>query len=244
MIRAGVDPGEELNKTDEAKRVGSRPAFCKGPAGPEMGTVLVIEIAFLPTCHHDRFRHTGCTQCAGDRWAALGDKSTICRATVRVFEELNETLAAWRQEIEARTAGGERAVAQSLADILPVIVYRDHGQVSDSLVEIPEAARLRVLARRHLCILQANVDQVRETGLLAPWEMKQFAECGFFIQVVAFRPISSAPAHRDQDAAFAEQGLIVDRAVLRPAVGMMNQPRRGVAGRQGTAQGFNGEVAL
>ena len=28
-----------------------------------------------------------------------------------------------------------------------------------------------------------------------------------------------APAHRDQDATFAEQRLVVDRAILRPAVG-------------------------
>ena len=35
----------------------------------------------------------------------------------------------------------------------------------------------------------------------------------------------SAPTHRDQDAAFAEQRLIVDRAVLRPAVGMVDEPR-------------------
>jgi putative transposase len=53
-----------------------------------------------------------------------------------------------------------------------------------------------------------------------------------------------APAHRDQDAAFAEQRLIVDRAVLRSAVGMMDQPRGGVASHQSTAQGFDREVAL
>ena len=36
------------------------------------------------------------------------------------------------------------------------------------------------------------------TGLLAPWELRQFADCGFFIQVVAFRPISRAPRGRRQ----------------------------------------------
>jgi hypothetical protein len=43
-----------------------------------------------------------------------------------------------------------------------------------------------------------------------------------------------APAHRDQDAAFSEQRLIVDRAVLRSAVGMMDQPRRRVASHDST----------
>jgi hypothetical protein len=54
----------------------------------------------------------------------------------------------------------------------------------------------------------------------------------------------SAPAHRDQDAAFAEQCLIVHRAVLRSAVGMMNQPGRGVASNESTAQGFHRKIAL
>lgn len=115
-----------------------------------------------------------------------------------MFEELSETLAAWRQEIEARRARGERAEAQSFADILPVIVYRDPGRVSDSLAEIPKAARVRVLARQHLVIVETGVDRVRKAGLLAPWELKQFAESGFFIQVVAFRPISHAPRGRRQ----------------------------------------------
>jgi hypothetical protein len=55
--------------------------------------------------------------------------------------------------------------------------------------------------------------------------------------------VGPAPAHRDQDAAFPQQGLIVDRAVLRPAVGMVNQLRRGAASPQSTAQGFYREVA-
>ena len=49
----------------------------------------------------------------------------------------------------------------------------------------------------------------------------------------------SAPAHRDLDAAFAKQGLIVDRAVLRPAIGMVNQPWCRVASHQSTAQGLH-----
>lgn len=48
----------------------------------------------------------------------------------------------------------------------------------------------------------------------------------------------------DQDAAFAEQRLIVDRAVLRSAVGMMDQHRCRVASHQSTAQGFDREIAL
>lgn len=67
----------------------------------------------------------------------------------------------------------------------------------------------------------------------------------------------SAPAHRDLDAAFSEQRLTVDRAVLRSAVGMvdramgtplvretMARPGRGVASHQSTAQGFDREIAL
>ena len=54
----------------------------------------------------------------------------------------------------------------------------------------------------------------------------------------------SAPAHRDQDASFPKQRLIVHRAVLRPAVGMVNQPRPRVASYQSTAQGFDREVTL
>lgn len=53
-----------------------------------------------------------------------------------------------------------------------------------------------------------------------------------------------ASAHRDQNAAFAEKRLIVDRAVLRSSVGMMGQPRRGVTSHQGIAQGFHGKIAL
>ena len=53
-----------------------------------------------------------------------------------------------------------------------------------------------------------------------------------------------SPAHRDQDAPFSEQRLIVYRAVLRPKVGMMDQSRRGVAGHQSTAQGFDREISL
>ncbi|KPP97529.1 MAG: hypothetical protein HLUCCA12_18175 [Rhodobacteraceae bacterium HLUCCA12] len=54
----------------------------------------------------------------------------------------------------------------------------------------------------------------------------------------------SAPAHRDQDAAFTEQRLVVDRAVLRSAVGMVDQPWGGVASRQSTAQRFDRKIAL
>ena len=115
-----------------------------------------------------------------------------------VFEGLKETLAGWRQEIEARRSAGERPAAQSFADILPVIVYRDPGRVSDSLAEIPEPARVRLLARQHRAVVETGADRVRDTGLLDPWELKQFAECGFFIQVVAFRPISRAPRGRRQ----------------------------------------------
>lgn len=53
-----------------------------------------------------------------------------------------------------------------------------------------------------------------------------------------------APAHRDLDAAFAQQGLIVDRAVLRPAIGMVNQPWCMVASHQSTAQGLHRKIAL
>ena len=48
----------------------------------------------------------------------------------------------------------------------------------------------------------------------------------------------------DQDAPFAKQRLIVDRAILRSAVGMVNRPRCRVASHQSTAQGFDCEVAL
>ena len=54
----------------------------------------------------------------------------------------------------------------------------------------------------------------------------------------------AAPTHRDRDAPSAEQRLIVYRAVLRPTVGMMDQSRRGVAGHQSTAQGFDREISL
>jgi hypothetical protein len=47
-----------------------------------------------------------------------------------------------------------------------------------------------------------------------------------------------APNRRDQDAPSAEQRLIVDRAVLRPADGMVNQTGRRVASYESTAQGF------
>ena len=66
-----------------------------------------------------------------------------------------------------------------------------------------------------------------------------------------------APAHRDQDATFAKQGLIADRAVLRSrcpatvclqtvrgAIGMVNQIGRGVASQQSAAQGFHRKIAL
>ena len=43
---------------------------------------------------------------------------------------------------------------------------------------------------------------------------------------------------------FSEHGLIVDRTVLRPAIGMMDQSRRRVASHESTAQGFYCEVAL
>lgn len=52
-----------------------------------------------------------------------------------------------------------------------------------------------------------------------------------------------ATAHRDLDAAFAKQGLIVDRAVLRPAIGMVNQPWCRVASHQNTAQGLHRKIA-
>jgi hypothetical protein len=39
----------------------------------------------------------------------------------------------------------------------------------------------------------------------------------------------ATPAHRGQDAAFAGQGLTVHKAVLRPAVGMVNQSRSGAS---------------
>lgn len=60
-----------------------------------------------------------------------------------------------------------------------------------------------------------------------------------------YRVVVEAPmlTHRDQDVAFTEQRLIVDRAVLRSVVGMMNQPRRGVASHKCTAQGFDREIA-
>ena len=51
-------------------------------------------------------------------------------------------------------------------------------------------------------------------------------------------------ARLTQDAPSAEQRLIVDRAVLRSTVGMMNQPRRGVASHESAAQGFDREIAL
>ena len=74
-------------------------------------------------------------------------------------------------------------------------------------------------------------DQLRLDGL----------EERFHHRVVVAVP---APAHRDQDAAFAEQRLIVDRAVLRSAVGMVNQPGCRVASHQSTAQGFDREIAF
>ena len=49
---------------------------------------------------------------------------------------------------------------------------------------------------------------------------------------------------RDQDAPSAEQFLIVDRAVLRPAVGMVDQTGRRVASHESTAQGFYREITL
>ena len=46
------------------------------------------------------------------------------------------------------------------------------------------------------------------------------------------------------DAPFPEQGLIVDRAILRSAVGMVNQSRRRVASHQSASQGFYRGITL
>lgn len=54
----------------------------------------------------------------------------------------------------------------------------------------------------------------------------------------------ATPARRGQDAAFAGQGLTVHKAVLRPAVGMVNQSRSGASSQTSAAQGFDREVAL
>lgn len=53
-----------------------------------------------------------------------------------------------------------------------------------------------------------------------------------------------ALAHRDRDPPVSEQGLIVDRAALRSAAGMMNQPWRGVPTHQSMVQRFNCKVSL
>lgn len=74
-------------------------------------------------------------------------------------------------------------------------------------------------------------DQLRLDGL----------EERFHHRVVVAVP---TPAHRDQDTPSAEQRLIVDRAVLRSAVGMVNQPRCRVASHQSTPQGFDRKIAF
>lgn len=51
-------------------------------------------------------------------------------------------------------------------------------------------------------------------------------------------------AHRDQDAALSKLGLIVDGAVLRSSIGMMNQPRRRVAVHNGAPQSLYSEAVL
>lgn len=74
-------------------------------------------------------------------------------------------------------------------------------------------------------------DQLRLDGL----------EEGLDHQVVVAVPLAVQGV---QDAVFSERNLIVDRAVLRSTIGMMDQPRRRIAVHNGATQSLDCEVAL
>ena len=50
--------------------------------------------------------------------------------------------------------------------------------------------------------------------------------------------------HRDQDAVLVELGLIIDRAILAAAIGVMDQPGCWTAHGQGSAQSGESQVAM
>jgi hypothetical protein len=78
-----------------------------------------------------------------------------------------------------------------------------------------------------------QIERVNATGRSAPSTPGH--------QVVAAVP---APACRNLEAAFAEQGLTIHRAAVRPAAGMVNQSRNAVSSHMGAAQRFGHEVLL
>lgn len=60
-----------------------------------------------------------------------------------MFPHFPEMLAQWRKEIDARAAAGEQGPAQSYAESVPLILYRDPLRVSARLEELPRTVRER-----------------------------------------------------------------------------------------------------
>lgn len=123
-----------------------------------------------------------------------------------MFPQFADMLAQWRKEIDAKAAAGEPGPAQSHAESVPLILYRDPSRVSASLDDLPATVRERVDQRPHQLVVETSVENLRARKLLEDWEMTQFIERGFFIQFALARQF---PVHQRgrRQLDVAEQGL-------------------------------------
>lgn len=130
-------------------------------------------------------------------------------------------LRAWREEIEARKAAGERPEAWSHADVIPLILYIDPARISSDLREVPEVLRRRFLSRPFRQVVEVDPDDLSAMSFLEPWQRKQFAKTGFTLLALPGASMRENPRGRrllDNVETKLRETLALWVWALRPAI--------------------------